>query len=48
MLGLKIPFDPIEEKGEPRFVEVIANDGSQLYTLGLSVMWEVATFIVRG
>ncbi len=48
MLGLKIPFDPIEEKGEPRFVEVIANDGTQLYTLGLSVMWEVAPFIVRG
>ena len=48
MLGIKIPFSPIEVKGEPRFTEVVTSDGSQLYTLGLGVIWEVAPFIVRG
>jgi len=48
MLGIKIPFSPIDVKGEPRFTEVVADNGTQLYTLGLSVVWEVAPFIVRG
>ncbi len=48
MLGIKIPFESITTKGEPRFVELSADNGTELYTLGLGVMWEVAPYIVRG
>ncbi len=48
MLGIDIPFEKVSVKGDSHFAEVISADGTQLYTMTLGVIWEVAPFIVRG
>ena len=48
MLGIEIPFNTVKEKGNSRFSEVVTEDGVELYTMTLGVIWEVAPFIVRG
>ncbi|MFK8068886.1 MAG: ATP-binding protein [Gammaproteobacteria bacterium] len=48
MLGITIPFNKVTAKGEAVFGEVISDEGTELYTLELGIVWEVAPFIVKG